>query len=86
MNSQIDYGIAARSCYLWRNYIDIQVSKTSLDVITVFCSRRITGSLSTVELVSSSLSTGTHVEFQPYAGPGHWNDPDMVLAGVPLCQ
>ncbi|XP_055993494.1 alpha-N-acetylgalactosaminidase [Sorex fumeus] len=59
---KVDYKQLASICNLWRNYIDIQDSWSSM--------------LSILDWFMAHQDI-----LQPVAGPGHWNDPDMLLIG-----
>ncbi|XP_066496859.1 alpha-N-acetylgalactosaminidase-like [Tiliqua scincoides] len=59
---KVNYTLLGRICNLWRNYVDIQDSWSSLFRIIQWY--------------------GNHQDvLQPAAGPGRWNDPDMLLLG-----
>eukprot|EP01084_Bolivina_argentea_P134137 236665_1 len=57
----------AQYCNLWRNYGDIQDSWDSTQSIIKYWSR--------------SYSNYSNVPFLNVAGPGNWNDPDMIIGG-----
>lgn len=50
------------TCSVWRHYVDIEDSYSSLRKIIDFYAER-------------------QDKLQPLAGPGHWNNPDMLLIG-----
>ena len=56
----------AHNCNLWRNYGDIQDSWSSVMAITDFYAKN---------------SMGPNTLLVQTAGPGHWNDPDMLVVG-----
>ncbi|CAL8467558.1 g7096 [Coccomyxa elongata] len=62
---QIPYEALRRHCNLWRNWVDIQSDWASLKSIIVFWAK------------ASLLSEG----FTDVAGPGAFNDPDMLIIG-----
>ena len=62
---QIPYGELRSSCNLWRNWVDIQSDWASLKSIIVFWAE------------ASMKSKG----FTDVAGPGAFNDPDMLIIG-----
>eukprot|EP00484_Ammonia_sp_Unknown_P017441 CAMPEP_0197035564 /NCGR_PEP_ID=MMETSP1384-20130603/13327_1 /TAXON_ID=29189 /ORGANISM="Ammonia sp." /LENGTH=421 /DNA_ID=CAMNT_0042465643 /DNA_START=10 /DNA_END=1275 /DNA_ORIENTATION=+ len=57
----------AESCNLWRNYYDVQDSWDSVEKITSYWSR---------PYLNYSKDALLNV-----AGPGQWNDPDMIIGG-----
>jgi len=62
---QTPYKELQQNCNLWRNWIDIQASWQSLSTIVKFWA------------LASQRSKG----FTDIAGPGSWNDPDMLIIG-----
>ena len=62
---QVPYEALREHCNLWRNWLDIQDSWDSLAGILKFWAE------------ATLKSTG----FQEVAGPGAWNDPDMLIIG-----
>jgi hypothetical protein len=62
---QIPYKALRRTCNLWRNWMDIQSDWASLKSIITFWAE------------ASQLSEG----FTEVAGPGAFNDPDMLIIG-----
>ena len=73
---QVPYRELQTHCNLWRNWVDIQSSWASL------------ASILTHWAEASQCSEG----FTEVAGPGAWNDPDMLIIGnevlpeYPGCQ
>lgn len=69
---KVPYKALRAKCNLWRNWKDIQDSWDSLASILVFWAR---------ETLHNRL-------FQETAGPGAWNDPDMLIIGnqVYFCE
>ena len=71
---QMPYKELKKHCNLWRNWVDIKSSWTSL------------ASILTHWAEASQQSKG----FTEIAGPGAWNDPDMLIIGnevpCPLCR
>jgi alpha-N-acetylgalactosaminidase len=69
----VPYTALQQHCNLWRNWLDIQSSWDSLAGILAHWAE------------ASQHSEG----FTEVAGPGAWNDPDMLIIGnqvaVPLC-
>jgi len=57
----------AESCNLWRNYADIQDDDGSLNGIINYWSR--------------DYGNYSDTPFLNVAGPGNWNDPDMIIGG-----
>ena len=62
---QVPYRSLKKSCNLWRNWVDIQDSWDSLTSILTFWAEE----------------TLHNQEFSEVAGPGAWNDPDMLIIG-----
>jgi hypothetical protein len=62
---QTPYSELQANCNLWRNWLDIQSSWQSLATIVEFWA------------LASEKSQG----FTEAAGPGSWNDPDMLIIG-----
>ena len=62
---QTPYNELQANCNLWRNWLDIQSSWQSLATIVEFWA------------LASQKSQG----FTEAAGPGSWNDPDMLIIG-----
>ena len=62
---QVPYKDLRKHCNLWRNWVDIDDSYESLAAILTFWAE------------ASLKSKG----FQAAAGPGAWNDPDMLIIG-----
>ena len=67
--SQVPYSALKKSCNLWRNWVDIQDSWDSLASILTFWAEE----------------TLHNQQFQSIAGPGAWNDPDMLIIGNEVC-
>lgn len=67
--SQVPYNALKKSCNLWRNWVDIQDSWDSLASILTFWAEE----------------TLHNQQFQSIAGPGAWNDPDMLIIGNEVC-
>ncbi|XP_042294303.1 alpha-N-acetylgalactosaminidase-like isoform X2 [Sceloporus undulatus] len=59
---KVNYTLLGKICNMWRNYIDIEDSWTTLFRI--------------IEWYGKNQDT-----LQPAAGPGRWNDPDMLIIG-----
>jgi len=57
----------AKSCNLWRNFRDIQDDDDNLNGIINYWSR--------------DYGNYSNIPFLNVAGPGNWNDPDMIIAG-----
>ncbi len=62
---QTPYAELQLNCNLWRNWLDIQSTWQSLSTIVEFWA------------LASQRSKG----FTEVAGPGSWNDPDMLIIG-----
>ena len=62
---QTPYNELQANCNLWRNWLDIQSNWQSLATIVEFWA------------LASQKSQG----FTEAAGPGSWNDPDMLIIG-----
>lgn len=62
---QVPYKALKENCNLWRNYVDIQDSWASLAAI----------------LEHWALASLRSPGFTSVAGPGSWNDPDMLIIG-----
>ena len=62
---QTPYAELQLNCNLWRNWLDIQSTWQSLSTIVEFWA------------LASQRSKG----FIEVAGPGSWNDPDMLIIG-----
>lgn len=62
---KVPYKALKENCNLWRNWVDIQDSWDSLASILTFWAKE----------------SEHNIEFQGVAGPGSWNDPDMLIIG-----
>lgn len=70
-----------KTCNLWRNWHDIDHTWASLASIIQFWAESSLQSQTPSGSHSQSGAFSKDVSFQDAAGPGHWNDPDMLLVG-----
>ena len=73
-----NYKSIAEHCNLWRNYDDIYDSWDSvLGIINFYGDDKVGKRLKKKSATFFFLQDG----FGKFAGPGHWNDPDMLIIG-----